>query len=154
MLHIFGHLGRYISRLLHGPHDPAWILYDDLIDRVSVMVRAFQKSSLDKYDFFAISQYCSQLSLMTVKAGKSRVLACNLLINSRDEVYNVIQQMTAIFRGISYYGAGTSHSCCRISQLIHNMYSAPAMLLRVSFQYSGHVPESTTHRGCCGLAVI
>ena len=31
-----------------------------------------------------------------------------MLINSRDEVYNVIQQMTAIFRGISYYPASGS----------------------------------------------
>ena len=31
----------------------------------------------------------------------------NMLINSRAEVYNVIQEMTAIFRGIAYYGAGS-----------------------------------------------
>ena len=30
-----------------------------------------------------------------------------MLINSRAEVYNVIQEMTAIFRGIAYYGAGS-----------------------------------------------
>jgi hypothetical protein len=28
-------------------------------------------------------------------------------LNSRDEVYNVIQEFTALFRGIAYYGAGT-----------------------------------------------
>ena len=41
------------------------------------------------------------------KAGKSPASALNMLINSRDEVYNVIQQLTAIFRGIAYYGAGS-----------------------------------------------
>ena len=30
-----------------------------------------------------------------------------MLLNSRAEVYTVIQEMTAIFRGIAYYGAGS-----------------------------------------------
>ena len=85
-------------------NDPAWCLYDLLIsERYGAGV---PESSLDKYDFFAISQYCSQL-VDNGKGGKEPRFSLNLLINSRDEVYNVIQQMTAIFRGISYYGAGT-----------------------------------------------
>ena len=59
-----------------------------------------------------------------------------MLINSRDEVYNVIQQMTAIFRGIAYYGAGTL-------QLLQDKPSDPQYLLSPSnvvdgiFQYQG-----------------
>ena len=85
-------------------NDPAWCLYDLLInERYGAGV---PESTLDKYDFFAISQYCSQL-VDDGKGGQEPRFSLNLLINSRDEVYNVIQQMTAIFRGIAYYGAGT-----------------------------------------------
>lgn len=84
--------------------DPAWCLYDLLTnERYGVGI---PESSLDKYDFYAISQYCNEL-IDDGQGSKERRFSCNILINSSDEVYNVIQQMTAIFRGISYYGIGT-----------------------------------------------
>ena len=84
--------------------DPAWILYDLLIsERYGAGI---PESTLDKYDFFAVSQYCNAL-VPNGKGGKEPRFSCNMLINSRDEVYNVIQQMTAVFRGISYYSAGS-----------------------------------------------
>ena len=114
-------------------NDPAWCLYDLLIsERYGAGV---PESSLDKYDFFAISQYCNEL----VDDGAGDVeprFSLNMLINSRDEVYNVIQQMTAIFRGIAYYGAGTL-------QLLQDKPSDPQYLLGPSnvvdgiFEYSG-----------------
>ena len=80
------------------------------------------ESTLDKYDFFAISQYCNEL--VDDGAGDEEPrFSLNMLINSRDEVYNVIQQMTAIFRGIAYYGAGTL-------QLLQDKPSDPQYLLR------------------------
>ena len=114
-------------------NDPAWCLHDLLIsERYGAGV---PESTLDKYDFFAISQYCNEL----VDDGTGDVeprFSLNMLINSRDEVYNVIQQMTAIFRGISYYGAGTL-------QLLQDKPSDPQYLLSPSnvvdglFQYQG-----------------
>jgi hypothetical protein len=64
------------------------------------------ESSLDRYDFFAISQYCNTL-VDDGNGGQEPRFSCNLLINQRKEVYNVIQEMSSIFRGISYYGAGS-----------------------------------------------
>ena len=84
--------------------DPAWCLYDLLTnERYGAGV---PESSLDKYDFYAISQYCNEL-VDDGQGSKERRFSCNILLNSSDEVYNVIQQMTAIFRGIAYYGVGT-----------------------------------------------
>ena len=86
--------------------DPAWILYDLLTsERYGAGI---PKSSLDVFDFYAISQYCNELVPDGVGSTTFEPrFSCNILINSRDEVYNVIQQMTAIFRGIAYYGVGT-----------------------------------------------
>ena len=84
--------------------DPAWCLWDLLTNtRYGAAIPA---SSLDRYDFYSISQYCNEL----VSDGKGALeprFQCNLLLNSRDEVYNVIQEFTALFRGIAYYGVGT-----------------------------------------------
>lgn len=89
-------------------NDPAWCLYDLLIStRYGASV---PESSLDKYDFFSVSQYCNELvsnGKTGAEAGLEPRFSLNMLINSRDEVYNVIQEMTAIFRGIAYYGAGS-----------------------------------------------
>ena len=85
-------------------NDPAWCLYDLLInDRYGAGV---PEDTLDRYDFFAISQYCASL-VDDGKGGQEPRFSLNMLINSRDEVYNVIQQLTAIFRGIAYYGSGS-----------------------------------------------
>ncbi len=114
-------------------NDPAWCLYDLLIsERYGAGV---PESTLDKYDFFAISQYCNEL-VDDGAGGQERRFSVNILINSREEVYNVIQQMTAIFRGIAYYGAGTL-------QLLQDKPSDPQYLLGPSnvvdglFQYQG-----------------
>jgi predicted phage tail protein len=113
--------------------DPAWCLYDLLTsERYGAGV---SEATLDKYDFFAISQYCNEL-VDDGKGGQEPRFSLNLLINSRDEVYNVIQQMTAIFRGISYYGAGTL-------QLLQDKPADPQYVLGPSnvvegvFQYQG-----------------
>jgi predicted phage tail protein len=84
-------------------NDPAWCLWDLLTNtRYGASIPA---SSLDKYDFYAISQYCNEL-VDDGRGGLEPRFACNLLLNSRDEVYNVIQEMASLFRGIAYYGAG------------------------------------------------
>ncbi|MDP4419502.1 hypothetical protein, partial [Escherichia coli] len=58
-----------------------------------------------RYDFYAISQYCNAL-VSNGRGAQEPRFSCNVLINSRDEVYNVIQEFVALFRGIAYYGAG------------------------------------------------
>jgi predicted phage tail protein len=84
--------------------DPAWCLWDLLTNtRYGAAIPA---SSLDRYDFFSISQYCNVL-VDDGRGGQEPRFQCNLLLNSRNEVYNVIQEFTALFRGIAYYGVGT-----------------------------------------------
>lgn len=86
-------------------NDPAWCLYDLLIDQRRYGV-GVDESTLDKFDFFSVSQYCNQL-VDDGKGGQEPRFSLNILINSRDEVFNVIQQLTSVFRGIAYYGAGS-----------------------------------------------
>jgi predicted phage tail protein len=84
-------------------NDPAWCLWDLLTN--TRYGASIPTSSLDRYDFYAISQYCNAL-VSNGRGGQEPRFSCNVLINSRDEVYNVIQEFVALFRGIAYYGAG------------------------------------------------
>ena len=84
-------------------NDPAWCLYDLMIS--TRYGASIPESSLDKWDFYTISQYCNEL-VSDGKGGQEPRFACNLLINSRAEIYKVIKEMTSLFRGISYYSTG------------------------------------------------
>jgi len=119
-------------------NDPAWCLFDLLTStRYGCSV---PESSLDRYDFFSISQFCNEL-VSDGRGGEEVRFACNMLLNSRDEVFNVIAEMTSIFRGISYYGAGSL-------VLLQDKPSDPQYLIGPSnvvdglFTYSGSSQKS------------
>ena len=84
--------------------DPAWCLWDLLTS--TRYGASIPESSLDRYDFYAISQYCNELVSNGFGAREPRFM-CHVLLNNREEVYNIIQEFVSIFRGIAYYGAGS-----------------------------------------------
>jgi predicted phage tail protein len=106
------HIGRITySGLFNGTlgaatftNDPAWLLFDLLTN--TRYGAGIPESSLDVFDFYSISQYCNTL-VPDGKGGQEPRFSCNMVINTRKEVYSVIQELTNLFRGISYYGAGS-----------------------------------------------
>jgi len=84
--------------------DPAWCLWDLLTN--TRYGAGIPESSLDKFDFYAISQYCNVL-VSNGFGGLEPRFQSHVVINSRDELYTVIQEFVALFRGITYYGAGS-----------------------------------------------
>jgi predicted phage tail protein len=110
--------------------------------------QAIPETSLDRYDFFAISQYCNEL-VSNGFGGQEPRFQVNLLINSREEVYNVIQQFVSIFRGIAYYGAG-SMVIMADKPSDPQYLLGPANVLDGNFSYSGSSTKVTPHHchGC------
>ena len=84
--------------------DPAWCLWDLLTS--TRYGASIPEASLDRYDFYSISQYCNELVSNGFGAQEPRFM-CHVLLNNREEVYNIIQEFVSIFRGIAYYGAGS-----------------------------------------------
>ena len=135
------HIGRVTySGLFNGTvnnlqwtNDPAWCLWDMLTnERYGCSIPA---SSLDAFDFYKISQYCNEL-VSDGRGGVEPRFSCNLLINSKAEVYNAIQAMTAIFRGMSFYSAGSLVALCdkpRDSEYI----LGPSNVVGGEFTYEG-----------------
>ena len=135
------HIGRVTySGLFNGTvnnlqwtNDPAWCFWDLLTNtRYGCSIPA---SSLDAFDFYKISQYCNEL-VSDGRGGTEPRFSCNMLINSKAEVYSAIQSMTALFRGMSYYSAGSLVTLCdkpRDSQYL----LGPSNVVDGSFQYEG-----------------
>jgi hypothetical protein len=118
--------------------DPAWCLWDLLTS--TRFGPGIPEASLDRYDFFAISQYCNEL-VSDGFGGQEPRFQVNLLINTREEVYNVIQQFVSIFRGIAYYGAG-SMVIMADKPSDPQYLLGPANVLDGNFSYSGSSQKS------------
>ena len=85
-------------------NDPAWLLFALLTNKRWGV--GLETNTLDKFDFYTISKYCNQL-VSDHKGGLEPRFALNTVLNTRKNIYDAIQQLTAIFRGMSYFGAGS-----------------------------------------------
>lgn len=85
--------------------DPAWCLYDLLTSKRYGTGNHIDESQLDKWDFFAASQYASQ-NVINGFGGTEPRFSCNVNIQTLDEAYNVINQMASVFRAMPYWSVG------------------------------------------------
>jgi len=114
-------------------NDPAWCLYDLMTS--TRYGASIPESTLDKWDFYAISQYCNGL-VSDGKGGQEPRFSCNLLINQRKDVYNAIREMTSLFRGMSYYGAG-SFTVMQDKPADSQYLLGPSNVVNGVFEYTG-----------------
>ena len=113
--------------------DPAWCLWDLLTS--TRYGASIPEASLDRYDFYAISQYCNELVSNGFGGLEPRFL-CHVLLNNREEVFTLIQEFVSIFRGIAYYGAG-SMVVLADKPSDPQYILGPANVLDGNFSYSG-----------------
>jgi len=84
--------------------DPAWALWDLMTS--TRYGASIPEASLDKWDFYTVSKYCNEL-VPDGKGGNEARFSINLYMPSRLEVFDAINELSSVFRGISYYGAGS-----------------------------------------------
>lgn len=106
--------------------DPAWILYDLLTNRrygfgEQILTDAEktlldsgswdgQAANLDKWSFFAASQYANELVDTGLPANKPQTeprFSCNVNIQSKQDAYTLINQLLSVFRAQSFWSAGS-----------------------------------------------
>lgn len=113
--------------------DPAWCLWDLLTN--ARYGASIPTATLDKFDFYAISQYCNAL-VSDGFGGQEPRFQCHILLNNRDEIYNVIQEFVSLFRGIAYYGAG-SMVVLQDKPADSQYLLGPSNVIDGNFSYSG-----------------
>ncbi len=86
--------------------DPAWILYDLLTnDRYGCNIA---ESSLDKFSFKSVSEYCSALVDAGNGDGSTEPrFSCNVNITQQSEAFNLINALCGSMRAIAFYSAGS-----------------------------------------------
>ena len=86
--------------------NPVWCLYDLLTNERYGLGTRIDAGMIDKWELYQIAQYCDQL-VPDGHGGMEPRFTCNLYLQTRTEAYKFIQDMAAIFRGISYWASGS-----------------------------------------------
>jgi hypothetical protein len=85
--------------------DPAWILWDLLTSRRYGFGDHISASQLDKWAFFAASQYASAV-VPNGFGGLEPRFSCNVNIQTQEEAYKLINDMASVFRAMPYWSSG------------------------------------------------
>jgi predicted phage tail protein len=86
--------------------NPAWICLDLISSNRYGMGLASSVLAFTKWDLYQIAQYCDG-GVPDGYGGTEPRYTCNLWMTSRDDAYRVLQTITSIWRGMSYWGAGS-----------------------------------------------
>ncbi len=85
--------------------DPAWILWDLLTSKRYGAGDHLDAAQLDKWAFFAASQYNSEL-VPNGFGGFEPRFSCNVNIQTSEEAYKLINDLCSVFRAMPYWSAG------------------------------------------------
>lgn len=85
--------------------DPAWCLYDLLTSKRYGFGQYIDENSLDRWAFFAASQYCNEL-VPDGFGGMEPRFSCNVNIQTEQDAYSLINSMCSVFRAMPFWSAG------------------------------------------------
>lgn len=87
-------------------NDPAWCLWDLLTSTRYGLGDHIKPAQLDKWSFYAASQYCSE-AVPDGFGGWEPRFSCNINIQSAKDAYDVINELSSVFRAMPYWSAGS-----------------------------------------------
>ncbi|MFJ9451516.1 host specificity protein J [Herbaspirillum sp. NPDC101397] len=86
-------------------NNPAWILYEILLNDIFGLGRRITAAQVDKYELYRIAQYCDDF-VPDGKGGLEPRFTCNMYLQTRVPAYKLIQDIAAIFHGVAYWAGG------------------------------------------------
>lgn len=85
--------------------NPAWCFYDLITNSRYGLGDYIEGAEVDKWGLYEIGQYCDTL-VSDGYGGMEPRFTMNHLLTSKEEAYKVINNLSSIFRGITYYTNG------------------------------------------------
>jgi hypothetical protein len=90
--------------------NPAWILYDMLSSKRYGLGQYINEDKIDKWDLYKIGRFCDAVDgdgifvgVSDLRGGLEPRFSCNILFQERTKLYDSINMIAALFRGIVYY---------------------------------------------------
>jgi len=88
--------------------DPVWVLWDLLINKRFGFGDYINATSLDKWAFYAASQYASALVPDGLTSGSFEPrFSCNVNIQTQEDAYKVINDLCSVFRAMPFWATGS-----------------------------------------------
>ena len=111
-------------------NNPAWVYHDLIVNKIYGLGNYVDTSQVNKWELFQIGRYCDELVPAGVAAADLLSIHCtddtnyipsgasgeheprfsaNLVISGKQEAYKVLNDVTSIFRGMSYWLNGEAY---------------------------------------------
>lgn len=84
-------------------NNPAWIFYDLVLDEIYGMGTRVDASMVDKWALYSIAQYCDEM-VSDGAGGTEPRFTCNVFIQSQEDAWQVLNDLAAVFRGMTFWG--------------------------------------------------
>ncbi len=88
-------------------NNPAWIVYMLLTNPRIGMGQWVDEALVDKWTLYNLAQYCDEL-VPDGFGGEEPRFVYNGVLRNREDAYTVLQNIASVFRGIIYWGAGST----------------------------------------------
>lgn len=117
-------------------NNPVWVFYDiQLAERFGLGHR-LTIGQVDKWELYRIAQYCDQL----VPDGRGGTgmeprFTCDVYIQAQNEAFNVLRDLAAIFRGMTYWANNQMYSLADMPRDVDYIYGR-ANVVEGKFTYS------------------
>lgn len=115
-------------------NNPAWVLFDILTDRRSGLGRRIPVELVDKWELYRIAQYCDELVPDGEGGMEPRFVCNNLVLNSKQDSYQVLKDIASIFRGQSFWNGS---QVVTVADAPRDIDYAISMASVISYSYSG-----------------
>lgn len=85
--------------------NPVWITYDVVTNDRFGLGKRIKPWMVDRWEMYRIAQYCDQL-VPDGKGGQEPRHLCNLNLQSRVRAWDLLRDLSAIYRGMTYWAQG------------------------------------------------
>ncbi|KPD01932.1 phage tail fiber protein [Moellerella wisconsensis ATCC 35017] len=85
-------------------NNPAWVFYDLVLNNRYGCGDRIKASQIEKWDLYKIAQYCDEL-VPDGRGGEGKEprFLCDVYIQSQESAYQVLRDIAAIFRGMTFW---------------------------------------------------
>ncbi|MEI9600580.1 DUF1983 domain-containing protein [Moellerella wisconsensis] len=89
---------------LAATNNPAWVFYDLVLNNRYGCGDRIKASQIEKWDLYKIAQYCDEL-VPDGRGGEGKEprFLCDVYIQSQESAYQVLRDIAAIFRGMTFW---------------------------------------------------
>lgn len=114
---------------------PVWHFRDILVNDRYGLGNFIDSSQIDKYQLYAIAQYCDEL-VDDGDGGTEPRYRSSLYLQTREEAYKLIVNMASIFRGMVFWQSGAITAVSDMPSSLMGMFT-PANVVAGEFNYEG-----------------